>query len=55
MAEAVLTAHCEVGLDIVQLAEEPAEGNVPLIVKLGVAEDEDAVLVSTVSTIVVRG
>ena len=52
MAEPVLAAHCEVGFDVVELAEESAEGDVPFIVELGVSEDEDAILVSAVSTII---
>ena len=47
VGEPVLPAHREVGRDIVQLAEETAEFHVPGIVKMGAAEDEDAMLEDT--------
>ena len=40
----VLPPHREVGCNVVQLAEETAELHVSGIVKMGAAEDEDAML-----------
>lgn len=44
VGEAVGAARGEVGLNVVESAEEAAEGDVPGVVEVGAAEDEDAVL-----------
>jgi hypothetical protein len=42
--EAVLPAGGDVWLDIIELAEEAGKFNMPLVVEVGMAEYEDAVL-----------
>lgn len=47
IGEAILAAGRDVRLDIVKFAKEARELNVPLVVEIGMAEDQDAMLSCT--------
>jgi hypothetical protein len=46
--QSVLSARCEIGFDVVQLAEAPGKLDMSLVIESGATEDHNAVLCDSI-------